>query len=63
MYYKQLGTKQLREQQAATNSLKRKLNFIKLSTFAINSHFRPGLGWERLRVVTLKWRYINSIDR
>jgi len=29
----------------------------------LNFYFRPGLGWERLWVVILKWRYINSIDR
>ena len=28
-----------------------------------NFYFRPGLGWERLWIVTLKWRYINCIDR
>ena len=29
---------------------------------SVNLFFHPGLDWERLWVVTLKWRYINSID-
>jgi len=30
---------------------------------ALKTFFRPGLGWERLLAVILKWRDINFINR